>query len=143
VPLNAPRPTFYMFAALSQLFGRELLEIGGSVERVRAYAARDAERRVTVFLVNNSADSDAYVTLEISGAAVPQACGEMWLFAPDGEALPGGSPLQERLDLKINGVGNPAPEALHSDPGAELAVGPRFTVPLAKSAMALLRFRAQ
>jgi alpha-L-arabinofuranosidase len=136
-------PTFYIFPFLQYKFGRQMVTAATNNSLVRAYAAKDSAGNLTVFIVNNSPTDGTTATISVSGFT-PAGTGEEWLIEPVRTGLdsqiPDSTQLQEKDDVKINGVVHPDPRIIDTQAWSNfIATGTSFSVTLAASDMAFIR----
>lgn len=131
-------PAWYIHPLLINRFGREMVAASSSNALVRAYAAKDAEGSLTLFIANNSPTADLSATINLSGFIAGTA-GQQWLIEPAGSLVAGGVNIQDLDQLSINGIVHPDPLTLGSLNGQPIAVGNGFMLELPASAMVLLK----
>lgn len=136
-PKNMPRPTYYMYPFLSKVFGHEMVQcsypdyapLDTEGNKVRAWASKDQEGNLTLFLVNNHPTAPAKISVKVAGFASGTE-GKTWLMEPVGRTLEGESePVLQRRDITLNGVPHPDPASLPGE-GKPLSVGNTFEVTL-------------
>jgi hypothetical protein len=109
---------------------------------VRAYAAKDANDNLTLFIVNNSPTATLTANISIAGFLAGSG-GQRWLLEPAGSIISGGINIQDKGDISINGVVHPDPfTASFSLPSQPFTSGNTFTVSLPASCMLLLKIPA-
>jgi hypothetical protein len=135
---DQPRPTYYVFPYLTKYMGRQMVDASSSDSLIRVYASKDGAGNLTLFVVNNSPDSNYDVQVNISGFTAGTA-GTKWQMEPAGKT-PGNAatPIQERTGMMINGNIQPDPLALDHISPVSVDVGQSFTLNLPGSAMVLL-----
>ena len=145
-PKDSPRPTYYIYPYLAKVFGRQLVACDAPDyapmdtpgNKVRAWASKDAEGDVTVFLFNNSPDAPAQATVKVAGFATGTE-GKLWTLESAGKTVEGASePILQRRDITVNGQVRPDPASLPG-PGSPIPVGNTFSVTLAPGSMALVK----
>jgi len=131
-------PNWYVYPFLTNKFGREMVSAESTNSIVRAYASRDDANNLTIFIINNSPNSDLTAELNITGL-IAQASGQSWLMQGAGTTPSGGTtPLQDLRDIKINGSVHPDPLTINSLAGVSFTSGNTFDVNLPRSCMLLL-----
>jgi hypothetical protein len=161
-PKDSARPTYYIYPYLSRIFGKQLVEcnypeytpnaVPGKYpenwvisekagNRIRAWASKDAEGNLTVFLVNNDWKNNAQADLAIAGFTAGIK-GKSWTFEPSGSTWYGkDEPLMQRMHIKINGVEDPAIASLPGD-GMDVVTGNTFSVKMPAGSMMLVKIPA-
>jgi alpha-L-arabinofuranosidase len=161
-PKDSPRPTYYVYPYLSNIFGKDLVECkfpeytpnavpgrapynwklsDASGSRVRAWASKDAAGDLTVFLVNNDRDNNAQADINIAGFNAG-AKGKSWTFEAAGKTYYGKEePMMQRMHIKINGIEDPAVSSLPGE-GFDIATGSNFTVKMPAGSMILIKIPA-
>ncbi len=135
-------PAWYVKPLLIYYFGRDMVQASSSESPlVRAYAAKDAQNNLTLFIVNNSPTADLTADVNISGFAAG-AGGQRWLVEPAGSIIANGLTIQDKVDISINGVVHPDPLSVNALPSQPFASGNTFTVTLPASGMMLLKIPA-
>lgn len=134
-------PVWYVHPLLIHYFGRDMVDASSSNVLVRAYASRDADGSLTVFIVNNSPTADLTVDVDISGF-LAGASGQRWLMEPAGSLVTGGVNIQDLDNISINGVVHPDPLTANALPSQSFTSGNMFTVSLPASGMLLLKIPA-
>jgi hypothetical protein len=130
-------PDWYVYPFLINRFGRNMVETNTASESIRAYAAKDDANNLTVFIINNSADTNMTARLDIAGTGVATT-GQKWLMEPDG-TIPSGGTVQEANDIRINGVFHPNPLTVNSLAGQSFVAGDSFDVNLPRSCMLFIK----
>ena len=130
-------PVWYVHPLLIHYFGRDMVEASSSNPLVRAYAAKDAEGNLTVFIVNNSPKTSITADINILGFLTGSE-GRSWVAEPAGSKIPGGVNIQDKGDISINGVVHPDPLTISALPSKSFASSNAFTVTLPASCMMLL-----
>lgn len=130
-------PAWYVKPLLIYYFGRDMVEASSSNSLVRAYAAKDEDNNLTLFIVNNSPTDSVTADISISGF-LAGAGGQQWLAQPAGSIIANGVTIQDKADISINGVVHPDPLTAPALPSAPFAAGNNFTVTLPASCMLLL-----
>ncbi|MCE5301383.1 MAG: hypothetical protein LLG37_11010 [Spirochaetia bacterium] len=161
-PKNSPRPTYYIYPYLSNVFGRDMVECnypeyinnaapgkypinwvlsGREGNKVRVWASKDKEGNLTILLANNSTDSNSISNLGITGFDAAKE-GKMWLFEAAGNTYSGESePIAQRMHIKINGEQDPAIASLPGD-GKAIKTGNLFEVKMPPVSLALIKIPA-
>ncbi len=135
-------PVWYVNPLLVHYFGRDMVQASSSDSPlVRAYAAKDTEGNLTVFIANNSPTSSITADVNISGFTAGSG-GQRWLLEPAGSMIAGGVNIQDKDDISINGVVRPDPLTAPSLPSQPFAAGNQFSVTLPASGMLLLKVPA-
>lgn len=145
-PKSTPRPTYYIYPFLSRVFGRDMVKCKAPAyapmesegNKLRAWASKDKEGNLTVFLVNNNPLSPVDANVRVAGFPSGTA-GRSWTFEPVGKTLDGeDEPVLQRRDLSINGVTRPDPTTLPGE-GKPVAVGNTFKVQIPPVSMMLVK----
>ncbi|GEM_PF-1196021 len=136
-----PYPVWYINPMLINFFGRDMVGATSSDSLVRAYAAKDADANLTVFIVNNSATASKTASIAIAGFSAGTG-GQQWLIEPAGTIISGGINIQDKGDISINGVVHPNPLTISSLPSQSITTGGSFTVTLPASCMLLVKIPA-
>jgi hypothetical protein len=132
-------PVWYINPLLINYFGRDMVQAYSSNSLVRAYAAEDADGKMTIFIVNNSPTASLTAEINIAGFLAGTG-GQRWLVAPAGSIISGGINIQDKDDISINGVVHPDPlTASSSLPSQPVTTGNNFTVTLPASCMLLIK----
>jgi len=118
-----------------------MVESSSSNPLVRAYAAKDAEGNLTVFIVNNSPKASITADINILDF-LTGSNGRSWVAEPAGSKIPGGINIQDKGDISINGVVHPDPLTVAALPSKSFASSNAFTVKLPASCMMLLNIPA-
>lgn len=159
LPKNGPRPTYYIYPYLSQVFGKNMVSCSypsyvsitaaGSYpqdyilntttgNKVRAWASKDTSGNLTIFIANNDWNNTATVTLNISNFTAGTA-GQSWTFQGAGTTYAGGTtPLVQRLHISINGTTDPAISSLPGT-GTSVTTGSSFSVTMPLASMMLIK----
>lgn len=98
----------------------------------------DDGNNLTIFIVNNSPSTDLTAEINISGMTAGTD-GERWLIEPAGPTQAGGTTVQDKEDLQINGIFHPAPTTVNSLAPQTFTSGNTFTISLPKSCMIFLK----
>jgi hypothetical protein len=136
-------PNFYTLTLLQSKFGRQMVTATSNNSLVRAYAAKDGAGNLTVCMVNNSTTESTTAAITVSGFT-PSSTGEEWLIEPVRTGLdsqiPDSSLLQEKDDVKINGVIHPDPRIIDDAVWSSfIATGSSFSVTLSASNIVFIR----
>jgi len=132
-------PVWYVNPMLIHHFGRHMVQASSSnTPLVRAYAAKDDQGNLTIFVFNNSPSSDITANIQITGFSAGQS-GQQWLLEPDGAVISGGITVQDKDDIRINGVLHPDPLAAPSYAPQAFRSGNTFQIPLPASGMMLMK----
>jgi hypothetical protein len=135
-------PCWYVSPLLIHYFGRDMVDATSSDSPlVRAYAAKDADDNLTIFIVNNSPTATLSADVNISGF-LAGAGGQQWINEPAGSMVANGVNIQDKDDISINGVVHPDPLTAPSLPSQSFTSGNAFTVTLPASCMMLLKIPA-
>jgi hypothetical protein len=130
-------PDWYLYPFFINKFGRNMVTTTSSNSIVRAYASMDANDNLTMFIVNNSPDTNLTAQISITGITAGTG-GQRWIMEPAG-TVPSGGTVQDVNDIKINGVFHPAPTTVNSLAPQTFTSGSIFTVSLPKSCMVFLK----
>jgi len=132
-------PVWYVNPMLTYYFGRDMVEATSSDSPlVRAYAAKDADDNLTVFIFNNSPATNVTADINIAGFSAGVS-GQQWLIEPAGTIISGGINIQDKGDISINGVVHPDPLAAPVLSPQSFTSGNHFTVTLPASCMMLMK----
>ncbi len=135
-------PVWYIHPLLIHYFGRDMVEATSSnAPLVRAYAAKDTDSNLTVFIVNNSPTAEFTADINVSGFLAGTG-GQCWVTEPAGSMVTGGVNIQDKNDISINGVVHPNPLTANALPSQSFASSNAFTVTLPASGMMLLKIPA-
>lgn len=135
-------PVWYINPLLVYYFGRDMVDASSSnTPLVRAYAAKDAGGNLTLFIANNSPTDTLTADVHISGFQAG-AGGQHWLIEPAGSIIPGGLTIQDKDNIRINGVVHPDPLTAPALPSLPFTASNQFTLALPASCMLLLKIPA-
>jgi hypothetical protein len=137
-PAFYPFPDWYVYPFFINRFGRDMVDASSSNPIVRAYAAIDDSNDLTIFIVNNSPDANLTAQIDISGLSAGTN-GKRWVIEPAGPMQAGGTTIQDKEDVKINGIFHPNPLTLGSLAQQIFASGNTFEIMLPKSCMIFLK----
>jgi hypothetical protein len=137
----SPFPVWYINPLLINYFGRDMVTASSSNSLVRAYAAEDANGKLTLFIVNNSPTATLTADINIAGFLAGSG-GQRWLVEPAGSIISGGINIQDKGDISINGVVHPDPMTASSLPSQSVTTSNNFTVTLPASCIMLLKVPA-
>lgn len=142
-PKNSPRPTWYVYPYLSKVFGRDMVSASSTDAALRTWASKDADGNLTVFLVNNNPDPKNKISAAVNLKGFDAGSqGQSWLLESAGTTVSENSePIQQRRDIKINGVLHPDPMNLPA--GKALSTAASFKVELPASSMLLIQIPAR
>ena len=133
-------PVWYVKPLLINYFGRDMVTASSSNSLVRAYAAKDANGNLTIFIVNNSPTATFDGADSILPVLTAGTGGQQWLVEPAGTIISGGINIQDKGDISINGTVHPDPlTVLLPCPHSHLPPAIHFTVTLPASCMMLLK----
>jgi len=134
-----PYPDWFVYPFLINKFGRDMVDASSTNSLVRAYASTDDAGNLTVFIVNNSPDTNLTAQVNIAGITAKSG-GQYWLIEPGGLTDTGQtSPVQNLRDVKINGTGHPDPLTVNSISPASITSSNTFDVALPMSCILLLK----
>jgi hypothetical protein len=134
-------PVWYVNPLLIHYFGRDMVDTTSSHSLIRAYAAKDDAGNLTVFLFNNSPTTDVTADIQIAGFSAGLN-GQQWLIEPAGSMIAGGVNIQDKGDIRINGVIHPDPLTAAALPSESFSSGNTFALTLPASCMLLLKVPA-
>jgi hypothetical protein len=130
-------PDWYVYPFFTNKLGRDMVRTTSSNPIIRAYAMRDDANDLTIFIANNSPDTDLTALINISGLAAGTD-GQSWLMEPAGEIPPEGT-VQDVENIQINGVFHPDPVNVNSLPAQSFTSAGSFEVELPKSCMLFIK----
>ncbi len=126
-------PVWYVYAFLNGKFGRNMVQATSDHIDIRSYASVDADNNLTIWVCNNSLDSNM-VGISLSNF-LPPSNGEIWVM----EGADADTTGEESYDIMINGQLHPDEANARFMAGNLIDVDTSFIIKLPKSTFALIK----